>query len=175
MQKFQLENLTLDDKSFFQAYVLIREDWNGFVLPYFSYSEALRLCFDLNNKIKNQWFVKNVTDGIVASHNLTKSDAEAFANSLRKRFVQQGFYLTSKGEKINPDLVQFEIVQIEPQAPESFYNKESDLFVIYEMIDGQEYEPVEYPGEDIVVDGMLIHVYPIGSGSWIWSVTTRFN
>ena len=177
MDKYQVKNVTLDDRVYFSAYVVMEEDWNGFALPYFTFQEAKRLCKYLNSCKKDKWVVVNMTDGIIATENITKADAENFIKEFPLRFKKQGFYLTSNNEKIKPEEVKFELQRsdVESDVPESFYDKKLDAFIIQELIEDEEYEPVEYSGENITVNGNNIHVYAVGAGSWIWSIATRLN
>lgn len=177
MEKYQLQNVTLDDATVFSAYIVIEEDWNGFALPYFMLSEAKKLCAYLNSGRKDKWTVVNLTDGIEASGPMTKTNAENFISQFPLRFKEQGYYVTANGERIKPEEVKLIISSANPEGdmPESFYDEKSDTFIIQEQIDGDEYEPVEYSGEDIFVNGEQIRVYPIGTGSWIWTVDTQLN
>lgn len=67
---------------------------------------------DENNQSKKEYLVLNVTDGIIASHDLmTYEEAEAFIKSFWKRFEHQGYYLTSSRERISPDDVELKIIK----------------------------------------------------------------
>lgn len=58
----------------------------------------------MNNR-KNV-LVWNATDGIYASPEyMTDADADKFINEFPKRFAHQGYYLTSKWERIDPSQV----------------------------------------------------------------------
>jgi hypothetical protein len=47
------------------------------------------------------------------------------------------------------------------------YDEERDMFVVSNTYDdGTE----EFPGMDIAGDGEILHLYPIGSGSWVWDI-----
>lgn len=177
MRKYNLQNVTIDDQSFFSAYVVIGEDWNGFALPYFTLQEAKRICEYLNVTGNDEWEVVNLTDGIIATPVISKSEADNFIKEFSKKFKEQGYYLTSKGEKIKPEEVKLEIRPAEPEKeePKARYDEPSDTFIIQELIEDEEYEPVEYSGENITVNGNNIHVYAVGAGSWIWSIATRLN
>ena len=177
MVKYQLQNVTIDDQSIFSAYVVIGEDWNGFALPYFSLTEAKRLCDYLNAGQNDAWEVVNLTDNITATPAISKNDALDFIKEFPQKFKGQGYYLTSTGKKIKPEEVELKIQQVgnESREPKAIYDEATDTFVIQEILEEDEYEPVEYVGEDILVNGETIHVYSIGTGSWIWSVATRLN
>lgn len=61
MRNYQIGNVTLDGSIFFTAYVDKDGDWNGFALPYFTLSEAKRVCEYINSKRKDDWVVINQT------------------------------------------------------------------------------------------------------------------
>lgn len=50
------------------------------------------------------------------------------------------------------------------------YDTKKDTF--YYKIDGEEIME-EWTGEDIEVDGEIIHVYPIGAYCWVWDEWTK--
>jgi hypothetical protein len=54
----------------------------------------------------------NETDKILAAPDIfeTKVQAQAYADTLRKRFSSQGFYLTSEGKRISPEAVRLIVV-----------------------------------------------------------------
>src|SRR3972149_781008 len=53
------------------------------------------------NEAKDAWIVMNNTDGIVASPDvMTKAEADKFIKDFPLRFKHQGFYRTSRGERI---------------------------------------------------------------------------
>lgn len=58
--------------------------------------------------------VMNQTDGIPANHDTFKSkeEAEKFCLEFRQRFYKQGYYFTSRMERISPDAVELEIVEV---------------------------------------------------------------
>ena len=175
--KFELQNVTIDDVFCFPAHVVVGEDWNGFALPYFTLEQGKRLCEYLNAEKLDRWEVINVTDGIVASPVISKTEAHSFIEEFPSKYKAQGFYLTSKGEKIKPQEIKLEMQPAECGEDEShaIYNEASDSFFIHELDEDEEYEPIEYSGEDIMIDGKAIRAYPIGAGSWIWSVSTQLN
>ena len=177
MREYQLLNVTIDDQTYFPAYVLIGEDWNGFALPYFTLEQGKRLCEYLNAEENDKWEVVNLTDGIIATPVISKNEAYAFIQEFSNKFKRQGYYLTANGVKIKPEEVKLEIQPAGSDDEESkaVYDEAKDTFIIQELLEEDESEPVEYTGEDIMVDGTTIHVYAIGSGSWIWSVATRLN
>lgn len=107
----------------------------------------------------------------MACENLTKEAALKFVEDFPLRYKEQGYYLKSNGERIKPEDIK---LQIKPSG-ESFYDDELDTFFIEEQIEDGEYEQIEYLGEGIAVNGNELHVYPIGRGSWVWSVTTQIN
>lgn len=174
MRSYLSCQVTIDDLNYFSAYAVIGEDWNGFALPYFTLEQGKRICGYLNEIRRNQWVVMNLTDDIIASTLMSKVDAEKFLSDLNLKLTKQGYYLTAEGKRITPDNVKLEIRKAHDEPTESTYNETSDCFVIYEELD-DDYEPVEYTGEDISVDGKVVHTYPIGAGSWIWSLATRLN
>ena len=167
----------MDGQSFFSAYVMEGENWNGFVLPYFTVHEATRLSDYLNVSENDEWVVMNLTDEIVVTPVISKSRAINFVNDFPKKFNSQGFYLTANGKKIKPEEIKLEIrpIPLENKKLKATYDELSDTFIIQELIEIDELEPVEYPGTDIVIDGSKIHVYPIGAGSWIWSIASQLN
>lgn len=171
MEQYQLHKVTMDYENFFSAYVIMGEDWNGFAMPYFTLQEARRLCEYLNTGRKDEWIVVNLTDGIIASETITKVAAEKFIKEFPLRFKERGYYLTSNSEKIKPEDVRLEI----KPANESVYDEKSDTFIIQVLMEDEENEPVQYTGEDILVNEEKIHVYPIGTGCWIWSIATRLK
>jgi len=175
MKKYQLQNVTLDDEVYFPAYVVVGEDWNGFALPYFTLEQGKRLCEYLNAQKRNQWVVMNLTDQIVASPQMSRENAGDFMRTLQSKFKKQGYYLDSNGIRIKPESVTLELRFTGSESSESFYDESSDSFIIQELLEEEEYEPVEYTAEDILVDGNTLHVYPIGTSIWIWSVATQLN
>lgn len=177
MREFHLLNVTIDDAFYFPAYVLVGEDWNGFALPYFTLQQGKRLCEYLNAEKHDRWEVINLTDGIVASPVISKMEAYTLIEEFPSKYREQGFYLTSTGEKIKPQEVKLEVQPAEPDEDEShaIYYEASDTFIIHELGGDEDDEPVEYSGVDISIDGKIVRTYPIGAGSWIWSVTTQLN
>lgn len=177
MKRYQISNVTLDDKTSYPAYVVVGKDWNGFALPYFTLQQGKRLCEALNANRKNEWMVMNLTDGIVASNEMTKVAAEKFIQELQLRFKTQGYYLSANNERIRPEDVKLEVrpVELDDETTESKYDIATDTFIIQEPVNDGEYGPVEYKGEDIYFNDEKIHVYPIGTGNWIWSIDTQLN
>jgi len=57
----------------------------------------------------------NETDQIMASPSkfATKEKAAAYAETLRKRFIMQGYYLTAAGTRIRPEDLKLAIVPAE--------------------------------------------------------------
>lgn len=57
----------------------------------------------------------NETDQILAAPDVfkTKEQAEACADTLRQRFVAQGFYLTAEGKRIAPDDVKLIVISVD--------------------------------------------------------------
>jgi len=53
--------------------------------------------------------------------------------------------------------------------PKATYDEKSDTFIVPEQIENNEFEDVEYQGEDIIIVNEKLHLYPIGVRSWIWS------
>lgn len=58
----------------------------------------------------------NDTDHLFASPDTfeTEAQAEAFAERFRRRFVIQGYYLTSDRRRIAPDDVELTVIRAEP-------------------------------------------------------------
>ena len=64
----------------------------------------------MSKNIEIKFMVFNGTDGFFASPDqMTKEEAEKFVREFPLRFAQQGYYLTSKWERINPHFVELEI------------------------------------------------------------------
>ena len=65
--------------------------------------------------MKRAYIVFNHTDGITASANTfsTIRDAKAFIKTFRERFITQGYYKTSRWEKISPDEISLEIIRLD--------------------------------------------------------------
>ena len=62
--------------------------------------------------------VYNWTDGVPAHPDpMTLAEAMAFARHFPGRFAQQGYYLTASGERIRPDDVELEIVDVGESPP----------------------------------------------------------
>lgn len=63
-----------------------------------------------------KYIVFNYTDGIIASPpNKTfgkKSDANEFIKEFRARFKKQGYYFTSRMQRISPEHVDLEVVEL---------------------------------------------------------------
>ena len=61
------------------------------------------------------FLVFNATDGFYASPDefKTKEEAEQFVKDFPKRFIQQGYYLTSNRERIEPECVLLKIEEVE--------------------------------------------------------------
>ncbi len=176
-RKYQLLNVTLDDSVYFSAYVVVDDEWNGFALPYFTLEQGKCLCDYLNAVQNDEWEVVNLTDGIIATPIVSKSEAYSFIQNFPNKFKEQGYYVTASGEKIKPENIKLEIhpAESEHEKSKAVYDEASDAFIIQELLEEDEIEPVKYSVEDISVAGKTIHVYPIGTGSWIWSVATRLN
>ena len=62
-----------------------------------------------------EYIVFNRTDGITASPvaYTTREEAEQFIKDFPKRFAHQGYYLTSRMERISPEQVILEIVEVD--------------------------------------------------------------
>jgi hypothetical protein len=58
----------------------------------------------------------NDEDSIPASRELfkTRADARAYARSFRRRFAQQGYYLTTDWRRVAPKDIQLTILTAEP-------------------------------------------------------------
>jgi|CXWL01.1.fsa_nt_gi hypothetical protein len=54
----------------------------------------------------------NETDQLLASQNIFDSEekAKAYADTLRQRFLAQGYYLTTRGTRIRPEEVKLIVV-----------------------------------------------------------------
>lgn len=67
--------------------------------------------FVAGKRPKAEYIVMNDTDGIPASPNTFKtvSEAKKFIQEFRKRFERQGYYFTSRQERINPKDVELSI------------------------------------------------------------------
>lgn len=68
------------------------------------------------SKTTKEYIVFNHTDGIIASPPdttyATKKDAKEFIESFKQRFTKQGYYFTSNMERINPEHVDLEIIEL---------------------------------------------------------------
>ncbi len=65
-----------------------------------------------------RFLVYNLTDGILACPELlTLAEARSFIRSFPERFAQQGYYLTASGERIRPELVEFDMVDVGADPP----------------------------------------------------------
>ena len=58
---------------------------------------------------QSKWIVINLTDGIIALPPTTRVLAETFVKEFSNRFKNQGYYLTSDGDKMRPEDVKLEV------------------------------------------------------------------
>jgi hypothetical protein len=72
-------------------------------------------------KMKTQekrFLVYNLTDGVLAYPELlTLAEARGLIWSFPNRFARQGYYLTASGERVRPELVEFDIVDAGADPP----------------------------------------------------------
>jgi len=69
---------------------------------------------------EQRYIVINETDGVPASPcTMTRTEAVAFMKSFPRRFGQQGYYLTSGGERIDPLAVRLSLVEVETERERS--------------------------------------------------------
>lgn len=61
-----------------------------------------------------KYAIFNKTDGVFASpaEYDTPSEAARHIPELRERYGVQGYYLTSHGERISPDAIEYEVVEL---------------------------------------------------------------
>ena len=71
-------------------------------------------CDGNEDMIKPMFTVMNNTDGITAAREPfdTREEAEKFCLEFRQRFYKQGYYFTSRMERISPDAIELEIVEM---------------------------------------------------------------
>lgn len=171
MGNYKLVKVTIDGQNSFDAYILSDKKWNGFVLPYFTKTVGQQLCSYLN-RYPDSYVVMNLTDGIIATPILSRNEAVTFLEHFSKKFQGQGYYLTADGTKIKPQDVRLEIQPVSDRNrnPKAEYDELMDAFIILE-----EGDSIAYAGENILFQDEEIRVYPIGTGSWIWSEATQFN
>lgn len=69
------------------------------------YGEAAKRTEEDGSSDEGRWFVYNKTDNIPAFSQAfdTREEAEKACKAFRERFSWQGYYLTSAGERIDPD------------------------------------------------------------------------
>jgi len=74
--------------------------------------------FDEIGRVKDaRWFVFNLTDGIEAHPGLmTLDEAIEFMTGFPKRFEKQGYYKTSRCERIPPEQVQLVLLPAEDMS-----------------------------------------------------------
>lgn len=67
---------------------------------------------------EKRFLVYNLIDGVLACPDLlTLAEARRFIRSFPARFTRQGYYLTASGERIRPDVVEFDIVDAGADPP----------------------------------------------------------
>jgi len=67
---------------------------------------------------ERRFLVYNLTDGVLAYPELlTLAEAQGWIRSFPNRFARQDHYWTASGERIRPDIVEFDIVDAGGDPP----------------------------------------------------------
>lgn len=68
--------------------------------------------------MNKRFLVYNLTDGVLVHPDLlTLAEARSLIRGFAGRFSRQGYYLTASGERLSPELIEFDIVDAGADPP----------------------------------------------------------